>query len=226
MHRQRRRRRTWTGSAAPVVYGPAPIVYAGDFSNGGTANPEQCLLPFSRPGRGAARSWSAIAASIARVMKGQNVFQGGAGGLVLANVSGGSIPPWPMIRIVIPGDSRQRPADGRHPAHLAGFRLRSYRHHHRIHADHGSRAGRHHGLVQLARSQHQSGSTCSSPTLPARAWTSWPLWRTDFFDEVSLPPYQGLEIFFLEAAPPWPVRTPQERAPCCSPCTRRGRPCR
>ncbi|TDR16356.1 S8 family serine peptidase [Marinicella litoralis] len=66
-------------------YGPAPIVYAGDYSNG-DPDPEQCLNPFP------AGTWTngeivvCDRGAIARVLKGANVAEGGAAGFVLANV--------------------------------------------------------------------------------------------------------------------------------------------
>lgn len=76
------------GQSRTAAYGPAPIVYAGDYANG-DPDPEQCLSPFP------AGTWSGEIVvcdrgSIARVLKGQNVADGGAGGLVLANVAGGA----------------------------------------------------------------------------------------------------------------------------------------
>ncbi|NVJ58751.1 MAG: S8 family serine peptidase [Gammaproteobacteria bacterium] len=67
----------------------APIVYAGDFSNGDN-NPEQCLTPFP------ANTFNGEIVvcdrgQIARVDKAINVAAGGAGGFVLANVTGGAI---------------------------------------------------------------------------------------------------------------------------------------
>ncbi len=80
-----------TGSSMTDAYGPAPIVYAGNFSNG-DPNPEQCLNPFP------ANTWTngeivvCDRGALARVLKGQNVFVGGAGGFVLANVAGSGAP--------------------------------------------------------------------------------------------------------------------------------------
>ncbi len=80
-----------TGSSMTDAYGPAPIVYAGNFANG-DPNPEQCLNPFP------AGTWTngeivvCDRGALARVMKGQNVFVGGAGGFVLANVAGSPAP--------------------------------------------------------------------------------------------------------------------------------------
>ena len=66
----------------------APIVYAGDFDNG-DSNPEQCLTPFP------ANTFSGQIVlcdrgEIARVQKAKNVADGGAGGYILGNVSGGA----------------------------------------------------------------------------------------------------------------------------------------
>ncbi len=66
----------------------ASIVYAGDYDNGDT-NPEQCLSPFP------ANTFSGQIVlcdrgEIARVEKAKNVADGGAGGYILANVSGGA----------------------------------------------------------------------------------------------------------------------------------------
>jgi subtilisin family serine protease len=70
------------------------IVYAGDFpTNNGSANdtePEQCLEPFP-PGTFTANQIVLCdRGTIARVAKGQNVRDGGAGGLILGNVDGGA----------------------------------------------------------------------------------------------------------------------------------------
>ncbi|MFC3195886.1 S8 family serine peptidase [Marinicella sediminis] len=76
---------TLVGQSNTSGYGPAPIVYAGDFSNG-DPDPEQCLNPFP------AGTWTngeivvCDRGAIARVQKGANVAAGGAAGFVLANV--------------------------------------------------------------------------------------------------------------------------------------------
>lgn len=72
------------GAGVTDGYGPAPIVYAGDFSNG-DPDPEQCLTPFP-PGTWSGEIVVCDRGSIARVAKGQNVLAGGAGGFVLANI--------------------------------------------------------------------------------------------------------------------------------------------
>ncbi len=86
------------GSALPDIagwgltagYGPAPIVHAGDFptANGtqNDTNPAQCLDPFP-PGHFSGQIVVCDRGGIARVAKGENVFAGGAGGFVLANVA-------------------------------------------------------------------------------------------------------------------------------------------
>lgn len=80
-----------TGSSMTDAYGPTAIVYAGNFVNG-DPNPEQCLNPFP------AGTWTSgeivvcDRGALARVLKGQNVFVGGAGGFVLANVAGSGAP--------------------------------------------------------------------------------------------------------------------------------------
>ncbi|HEY5643966.1 MAG TPA: S8 family serine peptidase [Woeseiaceae bacterium] len=70
-------------------YGPASIVYAGDFPTAnGSANdtdPAQCLEPFPA-GHFSGEIVVCDRGTIARVDKGANVLAGGAGGLVLANV--------------------------------------------------------------------------------------------------------------------------------------------
>ncbi|MDQ7049457.1 MAG: S8 family serine peptidase [Enterobacterales bacterium] len=66
----------------------APIVYAGNFSNG-DSNPEQCLNPFPA-GTFSGQIVVCDRGQIARVQKAKNVAAGGAGGYVLANVSGGA----------------------------------------------------------------------------------------------------------------------------------------
>jgi len=76
-----------TGAGFTAGYGPAPIVYAGDFPNPNDPNgdPAQCLQPYP------AGTWThgeivvCDRGAIARVAKGQNVLAGGAGGFVLAN---------------------------------------------------------------------------------------------------------------------------------------------
>ncbi len=77
------------GASLTTGYGPAPVVFAGDFANG-DVDPEQCLTAF--PGG----TWSSgeivvcDRGAIARVLKCQNVSDGGAGGCILANVAGGA----------------------------------------------------------------------------------------------------------------------------------------
>lgn len=66
----------------------AAIVYAGNFDNG-TSNPEQCLEPFPE-NTFSGQIVVCDRGEIARVLKAKNVAAGGAGGFVLANVSGGS----------------------------------------------------------------------------------------------------------------------------------------
>ncbi|MCB8990160.1 MAG: S8 family serine peptidase [Ardenticatenaceae bacterium] len=69
-------------------YGPAPIVYAGDYPNpndpGG--DPAQCLEPYPA-GTFSGQIVVCDRGTIARVDKGANVLAGGAGGFVLANVA-------------------------------------------------------------------------------------------------------------------------------------------
>ena len=80
---------SFSGQSHSTGYGPAPIVYAGNYSNG-DPNPEQCLTPFP------AGTWTngeivlCDRGAIARVQKGANVFAGGASGFILGNVSGGA----------------------------------------------------------------------------------------------------------------------------------------
>ncbi len=77
------------GQSNTEGYGPALVVYAGDFSNG-DADPEQCLNPFPN------NTWTngeivvCDRGAIARVAKGVNVLAGGAGGLILGNIAGGA----------------------------------------------------------------------------------------------------------------------------------------
>jgi uncharacterized repeat protein (TIGR01451 family) len=72
-------------------YGPAPIVYAGDYptANGSDndTDPAQCLDPFPA-GHFNGEIVVCDRGTIARVDKGANVLAGGAGGLVLANLAG------------------------------------------------------------------------------------------------------------------------------------------
>ncbi len=68
------------GAGVTAAYGPAPIVYAGDYGDGG------CLNPFP------ADTWNGEIVicdrgQIARVQKGANVLAGGAGGMVLVNTA-------------------------------------------------------------------------------------------------------------------------------------------
>ena len=73
------------GRGVTVGYGPAPIVYAGDFGDA------MCLNPFP------AGTWTngeivvCDRGVIARVAKGTNVAAGGAGGLILAEVTPGGL---------------------------------------------------------------------------------------------------------------------------------------
>ncbi|MEE8331674.1 MAG: S8 family serine peptidase [Acidimicrobiia bacterium] len=78
------------GKGFTVGYGPAPIVYAGDFPNANDpgGDPAQCLEPYP------AGTWTGgeivvcDRGTIARVDKGANVLAGGAEGFVLANDPG------------------------------------------------------------------------------------------------------------------------------------------
>ena len=80
---------SFDGQSNTIGYGPAAIVYAGDFANG-DPDPEQCLNPFP------ADTWTngeivlCDRGAIARVTKGANVLAGGAGGFILGNVTGGT----------------------------------------------------------------------------------------------------------------------------------------
>ncbi|GAB2191809.1 S8 family serine peptidase [Sessilibacter sp. MAH1] len=76
------------GRAVTGGYGPAPVVYAGDFDNG-DADPAQCLVPFPA-GTFNGEIVMCDRGAIARVDKCINVRDGGAGGCILANVAGGS----------------------------------------------------------------------------------------------------------------------------------------
>jgi len=75
------------GAGVTAGYGPAPIVYAGDYPNPNdpTGDPAQCLQPYP------AGTWTngeiviCDRGQIARVQKGANVLAGGAGGMVLVN---------------------------------------------------------------------------------------------------------------------------------------------
>lgn len=78
-----------TGSSLTLTLHTDTIVLAANYSNG-DPNPEQCLHPFP------AGTWTSNEivlcdrGTISRVLKGQNVLAGGAGGLILANITGGS----------------------------------------------------------------------------------------------------------------------------------------
>ena len=75
------------GKGLTSGYGPASIVYAGDYpnSNDPTGDPAQCLEPYPA-GTFSGEIVVCDRGSIARVDKGANVLAGGAGGFVLANV--------------------------------------------------------------------------------------------------------------------------------------------
>ncbi|MCB1702023.1 MAG: S8 family serine peptidase [Halioglobus sp.] len=77
------------GATFSAGYGPAPIVYAGDFpTNNGSSNdtqPAQCLEPFP-PGTWNGEIVMCDRGTAGRVEKGANVLAGGAGGYVLANL--------------------------------------------------------------------------------------------------------------------------------------------
>ena len=78
------------GAGLTAGFGPAPIVYAGNFptSNGSSndVEPEQCLEPFPA-GTFNGEIVVCDRGAIARVAKGANVLAGGAGGFVLANTA-------------------------------------------------------------------------------------------------------------------------------------------
>jgi hypothetical protein len=77
------------GRSVSAGYGPASIVYAGDFSNG-DADPEQCLNPFPAGTFTNGEIVVCDRGAIARVQKCINVRDGGAAGCVLANIDGGA----------------------------------------------------------------------------------------------------------------------------------------
>lgn len=76
------------GAGFTAGYGPAPIVYAGDYPNpndpGG--DPAQCMEPYPA-GTFSGEIVVCDRGTIARVDKGAHVLAGGAGGFVLANVA-------------------------------------------------------------------------------------------------------------------------------------------
>ncbi|RIL11489.1 hypothetical protein DCC79_04705 [bacterium] len=73
------------GAGVTARYGPAPIVYAKGFTNAdGVPDDGTCLKPFPA-GTFTGQIVLCDRGTIARVLKGQNVLAGGAGGLVLAN---------------------------------------------------------------------------------------------------------------------------------------------
>ncbi len=76
-----------TGKSVTVGYGPAPIVYAGDFPNPNAPagdDPAQCTAPYPA-GTFTGQIVVCDRGVGGRVAKGQNVLAGGAGGYVLAN---------------------------------------------------------------------------------------------------------------------------------------------
>lgn len=76
------------GLGVTAGYGPAPIVYAGDYDNG-DSDPEQCLNPFP-PGTWTNEIVVCDRGAIARTQKCINVRDGGAAGCVLTNIDGGA----------------------------------------------------------------------------------------------------------------------------------------
>ncbi len=79
-----------SGASLSAGFGPAPIVYARDFSNG-DPNPEQCLNPFP-PGTFSGQIVLCDRGSIARVLKGAHVAAGGAGGMILRDMAASESP--------------------------------------------------------------------------------------------------------------------------------------
>ncbi|REJ76847.1 MAG: hypothetical protein DWQ30_16260 [Acidobacteria bacterium] len=75
-----------SGASRTGGYGPATIVYAGDFSNG-DPDPEQCLNPFPAGTWNAGEIVLCDRGTIARVLKCKHVADGGAGGCVLGNTT-------------------------------------------------------------------------------------------------------------------------------------------
>ena len=75
-----------TGKSISAGYGPAGIVYAGDYTNPNDPDndPGLCLEPFPS-GTFSGEIVVCDRGQIARIDKGDNVLQGGAGGFVLAN---------------------------------------------------------------------------------------------------------------------------------------------
>lgn len=79
------------GQAMSGAYGPAPIVYAADFSNVSGPDDGQCLEEFP------AGTWTSgeivvcDRGSIARIQKGANVLAGGAGGMIFVDDGNGII---------------------------------------------------------------------------------------------------------------------------------------
>ncbi|MCE9685691.1 S8 family serine peptidase [Shewanella sp. AS16] len=80
-----------TGKAMTGAFA-GPIVYAGDFENPNDpgSDPAQCLKPFPENTFESDTIVVCDRGAIARVDKGRNVLAGGAGALVLANVTGGA----------------------------------------------------------------------------------------------------------------------------------------
>ncbi|MBX2859037.1 MAG: S8 family serine peptidase [Cellvibrionaceae bacterium] len=78
-----------TAAGLTAAYGPAPLVYAGDYAtDNGSANDERpgsCLEPFP-PGHFDGEIVICDRGAVLPVTKGANVLAGGAGGLVLVNV--------------------------------------------------------------------------------------------------------------------------------------------
>ena len=83
------------GKGFTVGYGPAPIVYAGDYASGLTDTPELCgvgsLGDFESPWPAGTFSGEIVVCdrgTFGRVEKGANVLAAGAGGYILANDPG------------------------------------------------------------------------------------------------------------------------------------------
>ncbi|MDP5131833.1 MAG: S8 family serine peptidase, partial [Paraglaciecola sp.] len=77
------------GRAITAGYGPAPIVYAANYSNG-DSEPAQCLVPFPEGTWTNGEIVVCDRGTIARTLKCSNVRDGGAAGCVLTNIDGGA----------------------------------------------------------------------------------------------------------------------------------------
>ena len=180
------------GQSRTLGSGPSSIVHAGDYNNG-DANPELCSAEFP------SGTWSGEivvcdSGGIATLtMTGQNVLEGGAGAMVLANASSGG----PSVR----AQAHILPAI--HIDSTAGDALRSW-----LASGSGHLATLTDSVPSLdsnAGDVMASGSSRGpntafdllKPELSAPGFSIYAAVSGDFFDVIGLPPFQGPEFRYL-----------------------------